>query len=192
MKLARSILSLVALLSLAVTPAAAQQQDAATMGRSVTTLAKVPLTSRDGAAIRLGSRITKGKPTLIAFWASWCAPCVAEAPYLNRIRRDLGSNVNFLYVNRRDGDPDRDQPQVAVTRFLARSGMADVDYLVAGVPAYRQIVGADLKSIPEGLVGIPRVYLFDREGRQIYTSMGFRPSDSAEIERLIRQELAAR
>jgi hypothetical protein len=68
--------------------------------------------------------------------------------------------------------------------------LSDVDYVVADVKAYRQIVGADMANIPEGLVGIPRVYLFDRNGRQIYTRLGFSASMGAEMERRVRQAMA--
>lgn len=158
---------------------AGAQESASTMGRSIETLARVPLTSRTGTPIVLGSRVSPDKPTLIAIWASWCGPCIAEAPTLNKIRKDLGNGYNFVYVNRRDGDPDLDQPAAAVAQFLVRTRMNDVDYVVADVKAYGQILGPDIKDIPAGKVGIPRIYLFDRKGRQIYTSLGFGEDDGS-------------
>ncbi|MDF7774927.1 TlpA disulfide reductase family protein [Sphingomonas sp. AOB5] len=175
----------------AAAPALAQDR-APTAGRSISTLAGVPLKSRNGAPITLGSRIVPGKPTLIAFWASWCGPCYAEAPHLNRIRKQLGERYNFIYINRREGDPDPDQTPAWIARFLAYGGMTDVDYVIADVAAYRRILGKDIATVPEGRVGIPRVYLFDRNGRQIYMSHGFAESDGPELERLVKQAVAER
>ncbi|MEZ0242755.1 MAG: TlpA family protein disulfide reductase [Sphingomonas sp.] len=191
MTLARGIMVWAGLVTLALTPAVAQAQvQSVTTGRSVTTLKQVPLTSRSGKRITLGSRIKPGKPTVIAIWASWCLPCYAEAPYLNQLRRDLGGRYNFLYVNRSLGNPDPEQPAADIAQFLVRTEMTDVDYLFADVGAYREILGADVGTIPGGRVGIPRIYLFNRQGRQIYSSLGFTEEKSMLLDRLLRQEVA--
>jgi cytochrome c biogenesis protein CcmG/thiol:disulfide interchange protein DsbE len=38
----------------------------------------------------------KGKPTLINFWFTSCAPCIAEMPVLNNLRKKYGESVNFV------------------------------------------------------------------------------------------------
>jgi thiol-disulfide isomerase/thioredoxin len=174
---------------LAMTPAAAQDQ-AVTAGRSIATLTRVPLKSRNGAHILLGSRIRRGKPTLISIWSSWCPPCIAEAPYLNQLRKDLGGGFNFIYVNRVEGDPDPEQPPEATARFLANAGLSDIDYVVADVPAARQILGEDVRDVPIGKVGVPRIYLFNRNGRQIFASYGFSPEDGPALEQRVREAIA--
>jgi thiol-disulfide isomerase/thioredoxin len=193
MRVARGIIVAAGLAALALMPAVAQDQtpvQGLTTGRSVKPLKGIPLTTRSGQRITLGSRIAPGKPTVIAIWASWCLPCIAEAPYLNRLRKDLGGRFNFLYVNRSLGLPDPDQPAEDIAAFLQRTGLGDVDYLYADVGAYRQILGADVGTIPGGRVGIPRLYLFDRQGRQIYSSLGFAEEKSMTLDRMLRQEVA--
>jgi thiol-disulfide isomerase/thioredoxin len=189
MSLARRII-LPVVLGLSVMAPAPARENPPTMGRSIETLARVKMTSRNGANILLGSRISQGKPTLVSIWATWCLPCVVEAPYLDKIRKDLGSGYNFVYINRSEGNPDPNQPPAAIAQYLARAGMGDIDYVVADVNAYRQIVGADMANIPDGLVGIPRVYLFDRNGRQIYTRLGFTAAGGVELEQRVRQAMA--
>jgi len=36
-----------------------------------------------------------GKPILIDFWASWCAPCKAEIPDMKRLYQQFGHNASF-------------------------------------------------------------------------------------------------
>lgn len=61
----------------------------------------------------LGSAVFRqGRPRLLNVFASWCAPCRAEAPYLLRLRA-AGVAIDGLAV--------RDDP-VRLAAFLARSG----------------------------------------------------------------------
>ena len=66
--------------------ATAPQPPAATQARKAIpdTLPEVTLADRDGKPTRLSS--FGGRPLMVNFWATWCAPCRREIPLLNKIR----------------------------------------------------------------------------------------------------------
>lgn len=69
----------------------------------------------DGGADELRRRITsaRGQAIVINQWASWCGPCRAEFPFLQRLATRYRGKVAFVGVNARDSsDAARD--------FLAR------------------------------------------------------------------------
>lgn len=43
--------------------------------------------------------------TLVDFWATWCAPCRALGPVLDKLSEELGDKVKFTKVNTQD-EPD--------------------------------------------------------------------------------------
>ncbi|TNM50869.1 TlpA family protein disulfide reductase, partial [Streptomyces sp. NP160] len=38
----------------------------------------------------------QGKPLVVNYWATWCAPCHKEFPYFEEVKQRLGNEVNFV------------------------------------------------------------------------------------------------
>ncbi|MGD0893775.1 MAG: redoxin domain-containing protein [Terracidiphilus sp.] len=54
-----------------------------------------------------------GKVVVLEFWATWCAPCIAEIPHLNALAQSVASsNIQFIAID--DEDP------AVVKEFLAK------------------------------------------------------------------------
>ena len=71
-------------------------------GQSV---ADVPLINQDGKTLHL--RQFKGKAVLVNFWATWCAPCKIETPWLVELRSQYAAQ-GFEILGVSADDLDRD------------------------------------------------------------------------------------
>ena len=92
--------------------------------------------------------VLRGRPVVVNFWATWCAPCFQEHPVLTRAARSLGSRAQLLGVVYEDGE---DQ----VRGFLARQGAS-----------YPSLLDPDSKTaIAYGVFGVPETFFIDGEGR---------------------------
>ena len=60
------------------------------------------------------------KIKVINFWATWCAPCIKEMPFLERLNKD-NQDVKVLLVSL---DFDLDHDQSKITSFVERKKLA--------------------------------------------------------------------
>ncbi|MEE9386001.1 MAG: TlpA disulfide reductase family protein, partial [Nannocystaceae bacterium] len=104
----------------------------------------------DGGAFDFAA-ILGHQPAALIFWASWCGPCVDEAPHLARLYREFGpSRVAFLSISI-DGEQTR--PNLATVVNELR-----IPYPVGLDP------DGNVLSLYTRDPAIPLVYLISRDG----------------------------
>ncbi len=108
-------------------------------------------TTLDGDGFRLADHL--GEVVVLNVWASWCAPCRAEAPELAALSRELEpAGVQFVGLDTRDSD-------VSARAFVDRFG---IDYPnVIDRDGQLQLLFSD--TLPPQ--AIPSTLVVDREGR---------------------------
>ncbi|MBD1260444.1 redoxin domain-containing protein [Maribacter polysiphoniae] len=60
------------------------------------------LATLEGAPADVG--IGKGKVTFLSYWATWCPPCRAELPSIQKLYDDYGDKVDFVLITHEDPD----------------------------------------------------------------------------------------
>ena len=56
----------------------------------------MPLVSLDGS--RTSLKEFEGKTIFLNFWATWCSPCIAEMPNIQKLYEDIGKNEDIVFV----------------------------------------------------------------------------------------------
>ena len=108
---------------------------------------RLELPGLDGDAVALPDG--SGRPLLINYWASWCAPCIEEMPELDRYAESQGEDgVQVVGIALDDPDAVRrflEQVPVGYRILLDQPGPADTSVQLgnpAGVLPYTVLVDA--------------------------------------------------
>ncbi len=115
-------------------------------------LAGLAFTGPDGAPTSVGK--FAGKTVLLNLWATWCAPCRAEMPALDRLQKERGGEgFEVVAVNVDTGDDSKPK------RFLEETAVGSLAY-------YRDnTLGIFNELKKRGLaLGLPVTLLIDAEG----------------------------
>ena len=104
-------------------------------------LTNINLKSFDDNKIYTSEDFKKSRYTLINFWASWCAPCRIEHPYLMQLSKE--KNLKILGVNFKD-------KKINASKFLDELG--NPYYYMAKDTTGKQSVNFGIYGIPESIL----------------------------------------
>lgn len=151
--------------SIVVLPVAVRQPAPALIGATL-----------DGGTFDLG--MIKGQVVVLNVWASWCAPCRAEAPALEAAwLKFAGEDVQFIGLNTRDSPKSA---EAFVNRFkVTYPSLIDTD-------GQLQLLFRD--TLPPQ--AIPSTLIIDRQGRVAARALGTVSESSlrALIESLLEEQ----
>lgn len=120
-----------------------------------------------------------GKVVLLDFWATYCPPCVAEAPHLAALQRKYGKD-GLVVVGLNVGGPE-DRPKIA--DFVQQTGV-------------QYDLGFPDSALVDSLMGnddsIPQTFIFDRQGKLVKSFVGFTPETGNEIEQAVQAAMGAK
>ncbi len=132
------------------------QPAAAHAGEALSSLAGVR--TLDVSPKQFDNANIKGKPVIVAFFASWCPPCIGEFSEISKAQAALsGKDVAFIGVNlfenwSGDSDPAR------MARFLAKTS-----------PNFPLVQGSEDIAFAFGQVDrIPTLVVFDAAGNETW------------------------
>lgn len=124
----------------------------------------------NNAGIVAGSHM-RGKLVFINVWATWCPPCIAEMPAINRLYKKYQNNpdIIFLMVDA-DSDPEKS------TAFM-NSRKLDLPVYVSNGPMPKEWFEGSL----------PTTIVLDKRGRIAYRHEGLANYDSEKFQQFLEE-----
>ncbi|WP_225870983.1 TlpA family protein disulfide reductase [Pedobacter frigiditerrae] len=117
-------------------------------------LSQIKFKNAKGKVVNLNE--LKGKVVFINFWATWCPPCLAEMPSINKLHQQLKNDTDVVFLMI---DADSDFPK-------AQAYMDKRNYQM---PVYT--FASDLpKELFKG--SLPTTIVFDKKGRISFNEVG--------------------
>jgi thiol-disulfide isomerase/thioredoxin len=116
----------------------------------------------------------KGKVVYLDFWASWCGPCKESFPWLNELSQKY--------------------PNLKVVAINLDKNKADADEFLKKYPAkFEVFFDSSGKSAEKHKVrGMPYSVIFDKDGKEMHSHIGFSKEKSneylAQIKKLLGEQ----
>lgn len=123
-----------------------------------------PFVDQGGGTTALSAM--KGDVVFLNFWATWCPPCVAEMPSMQKLYNDYGDKVEFVLMT--------NEKRETVDAFMEKKGY--------DLPVYY-----NRSPVPEKLSTgtIPTTYILSKDGRIVLEKVGAAKWNSNRVKDLL-------
>lgn len=140
------------------------------------------LEDMNGKKVSLASY--RGKAVLINFWATWCAPCKIETPWLVELRNKYaGQGFEILGI-----DTEGDDLKSTDAAGWAKNKAAVAKFVQQEKMPYPVLINGDSISTPYGgLDELPTSYFVNRKGTVVAAQLGL--TSESDIEANIKKAL---
>jgi thiol-disulfide isomerase/thioredoxin len=136
-----------------------------------------PFTLKDTSGRKVSLSDYKGKAVIVDFWATWCAPCKIEIPWLEQFHNQYaGQGLEILGVSEDNLDPD-DKGKLAQEKkdIADKAARLKINYPVL-------IDDASVSTPYGGIDGLPTTFFIDRSGKVVASTVGLAPRDTIEAD----------
>jgi len=125
----------------------------------------------------------KGKVVVVDFWATWCGPCVASFPGMQKAQNKYESdpNVAFLFIDTWEGGDNQEKRQKDVKGFIEKNKYT-----------FNVLYDTPEKEDPNTFVvvsnykvnGIPTKFVIDQDGQIRFKSVGYSGNEDGLVQEL--------
>lgn len=116
----------------------------------------------------------RGRPVLLNLWATWCAPCIAEMPTLDRLAAREGERLHVLTISQDLNGREK------VEAFFAKQGYRSLETWLDPQMALMTELKADT---------LPTTILYDAQGREQWRVVGMEDWESGRAALLLKEGL---
>lgn len=123
-----------------------------------------PFEDQGGSTTTLSAM--EGEVVFLNFWATWCPPCVAEMPSMQKLYDDYGDKVEFVLIT--------NEKRKVVDAFMEKKGY--------DLPVYY-----NRSPVPEELSTgtIPTTYILSKDGKIVLEKVGAAKWNSSKVKNML-------
>lgn len=116
----------------------------------------------------------RGRPVLLNLWATWCAPCVAEMPTLDRLAAREADRLQVVTISQDWNGREK------IEAFFAKQGYRHLETWLDPQMALMTELKADT---------LPTTIFYDSKGRERWRVVGMEDWESGRAAMLLKDEL---